>query len=189
MLKWLIRRWSKEETESAMRKLNFHLSNSFMNVKKDMDSLSLGMSKYDDRFKYFEQRLNFLESQFLTFFSQLQSNPQIKPEKTPSSESRKLIPETVLSNLTYTQKNLMITLYEYEQKLNSPISIKSLAKILYPDKNLSQVRTTITEYLEVLANHNLVTKTRRRRQTYAHVTDSGLALIKKIASKEKQKVN
>lgn len=189
MLKWFVKKWSKEETEESLRKLNFHLSNSFMNVKKDMDSLSLGISKNDEKFKYFEQRLNFLESQLLTLFSQIQNNPQIKSEKIPSPASRKLIPETVVSDLTYTQRNLLITLYEYEQKLNSPISIKSLAKILYPDKNLGQVRTTITEYLEVLASHNLIVKTRQRRQSYAHITDSGLALVKKIASKEKQKIN
>ena len=189
MLRWFVKKWSREETEASLRKLNFHLSNSFMNVKKDMDSLSLNISKNDDRFKYMEQRLNFLEAQILTLLSQTQTNPQIKTEKMPSSASRRLIPETVLSDLTYTQRNLLVTLYEYEQKLNSPISIKSLAKILYPDKNLSQVRTTITEYLEVLANHNLITKTRRRRQSYAQVTESGLALIKKLASKEKQKIN
>ncbi len=190
MFKWLFKRDIEEEIQDHLKKLNFHLANSFHNVKKDMDSMSSEVGINSERFNQIDQRLRFLESQILTLFSQKQ-NPQERIEELPSPGLISLNPEMVLSELTYTQKNLLVALYKYQVKLNTPISIKSLAKILYPDKKLSQVRTTITEYLDVLASHNLIQKTRKRRQSYAQVTETGRALLEKTVEKpkKKQKVN
>jgi len=189
MLKWLVRKWSKEETEESMRRLNFHLSNSFLNVKKDMDTLSRDISKNDDKFRYMEQRIHFLENQFLTLFSQLQKNPQ-KQQKTeellPPVASKTFKPEGVLSELTYTQKSLLIAIYDHQKALNAPLSTKSIAKIFYNGRDYNSVRTTITEYLDILASHGLIRKVRKRRQNYSHVTENGIQLIEKNLRKKKR---
>ena len=185
MFKWLFKRQVKEEITENLKNLNLHLANSFMNVKKDMDSLSSKASTHNEKFNQIDQRLKFIESQILTFMSQ-QTPQQEKIEEIPSN-----IPSldvgTVIEDLTYTQKKLLIALYKYQIKLNSPMTIKSLAKILYPDRKHGQVRTTITEYLDALASHGLVQKTRKRRQTYSNVTEKGEILIKTYLKKELKK--
>lgn len=195
MFKWLFKKQIKEEVDDNLKKLNFHLANSFMNVKRDMDSFNIEVSTSKEKFSQIEYRLKFIENQILMLLQQ--KTPKIVEEsrELPSPERLLDKPEMVLDDLTYTQKTLLRTLYEYQIKLNSPISIKSIAKILYPDKKLSQVRTTITEYLDVLASYNLIIKTRKRRQSYAQVTENGFSLIQDILKsepkllKKKQKVN
>lgn len=189
MLKWLIKKWSREGAEEALRKLNFHLSSSFLNVKKDMDALSRDINKNDDKFKYFEQRMSFLESQFLTLFSQMQQNNPQKEKKTKELPSPEISPitintEMVFSELTYTQKSLLLAIYDHQQAINAPLSTKSIAKIFYKERDYNSVRTTITEYLDILASHGLIKKTRKKRQNYSYVTERGVQLIEKSLRKK-----
>jgi hypothetical protein len=190
MFKFFFKKWAKEEIDSPIRKLSFHISNSFLNVKKDMDALSSENSVNSEKFVRIEQRMEFLEKQILIILS---SEKTPKEEIELPSRELKLLPETVLESLTFTQKKLLFALYEYQEKLESPISLKSLAKIMYPDKKYGQVRTTITEYLDVLASNGLIQKTRRRRQSYAQMTENGVIMVKENLKakrgRKKQKID
>ncbi|MAG45176.1 MAG: hypothetical protein CMH63_00180 [Nanoarchaeota archaeon] len=185
MFKWLFKRDIDEGIQDHLKKLNFHLANSFMNVKKDMDSMSTEVTVNGERFTQIDQRLRFLESQILTLFSQKQ-NPQEKTEELPSPGLLSLDPEMVLSELTYTQKSLLFAIYDHQKALNTPLSTKSIAKIFYSGRSYASVRTTITEYLDILASHGLIKKVKKRRQSYSHVTEQGINLIEKSVGKKKK---
>ena len=92
----------------------------------------------------------------------------------------------VLSELTYTQKSLLFAIYDHQKALNTPLSTKSIAKIFYSGRSYASVRTTITEYLDILASHGLIKKVKKRRQSYSHVTEQGINLIEKSVGKKKK---
>lgn len=188
MIKGFFKKWAKEEIEDALKKLNFHLSNSFFNVKKDMDTLTSRHSHTHNKTKYLEQRIEFIEKQLLTLLSSKPHHPVQEEKKVPSLESIPLLkqPEMVLNELTDTQKALLVTIYQHQIEMDTPLTIKYLAETLYPGR-YNQVRTTLIEYLEVLSSYGLVNKIRKKRLIYTHVTKKGEAIVEAYLKNNQRK--
>ncbi|MBI2507825.1 hypothetical protein HYV89_02625 [Candidatus Woesearchaeota archaeon] len=194
MFKWFTKKWAKEEIEDALRKLNFHISTSFLNVKKDMDQLTSHHSRHGDKLKSLEQRLGFLERQILAIVSSKDHRPSQEKRQVPSSEALQLMSppqNTILDELTDTQKGLLIEIYRHQSEMNTPLTIKYLAEALYPGR-YEQVRTTLIEYLDTLSSYGLIKKVRKKRLIYVHTTEKGASIVKnylKDKGKKKQRID
>jgi len=108
-----------------------------------------------------------------------QEKPTINPE------NKEFKPIEILEILTETQKiiflRLITLLKESGQKW---VSIKTLAQDLYPNKEYSQVRSTVSEYLDILMDNGLAKKQRKGKQTFISLTNKAYSIYKEQKSKE-----
>lgn len=178
MFSWLFKTGIKKEIN------NIHniLHNSFGNIKKDITNLHIIHLEKEKKLKEYEERLIRIETYL---FSKLESSKQrgnILSFDTPAGI------EDIYGHLTFTNLKIFRTLHDLQKRIdNKPISIKSLAKIIYPDKKYEKVRSTISEYLAQLSTAGLVSKQRQGKETFAEITDIGFELVEKLKQEGKTK--
>ena len=57
------------------------------------------------------------------------------------------------------------------------------------DKKYSEVRSTLSEYISFLVDHNLVRKYRKGKESYAGITERGLELLKQLDKDELEAID
>ena len=178
MFKWLFENTIKEQINKELTSLNEILSKSFSNIKKDMDNLRNEINKKNtpEKFSEFEQKLGILDDKILSVKASISSVEQT---------------EEINKDLTHTQQKILLALYELQKRIGQAISTKSLAKFIYNGRNYGSVRSTLSSYLEVLEENNLITKNKLGKESYSEVTDKGkeyvISHIKKKDIKKKLK--
>ncbi|MBS3157482.1 hypothetical protein J4442_04925 [Candidatus Woesearchaeota archaeon] len=188
MLKWLIGNHVKKEIKDHLNNLHLHLAHSFSNIKDDISNIHVHLKNKDQKFLELEHKIHLLETKL---FYALQ--PREAPKQIAESEEDEveLKEEAVRVDheLTHTQQTILAALYQLQSQFNSPISFKSLAKYLYPAKDYTAVRTTLSEYLDLLTEYNLVSKKKVGRETVAKTTKKGQKLAKSILKNKNNKLN
>nr|MBI4157119.1 hypothetical protein [Candidatus Woesearchaeota archaeon] len=116
-----------------------------------------------------------------------QSENLVYDENEEDTDKSRII-DLNLANLTFTQKLLLKNIHELKTKYNQDlISSKSLAKYIYPGRGYDSVRTTLSEYLNILLEQGLIKKERIGRRMIITLTKDGEELSKEITKKEKTK--
>ncbi len=101
----------------------------------------------------------------------------IAPQYNPEIQETPINPQITTSNdildtLTETQRIILLRLVTLVKESGQDwVTIKNLAQDLYPNKEYSQIRSTLSEYIGVLVDNNLVKKQRRGKQTYVSLTE------------------
>ncbi len=186
----------KEGKEAHERIDQVHrvLKNSFENVKEDIQELgdwqrTLEMSHKEHKYKLedIHQRLKRIENYIFSLNNlhnqKVESTKQVQKKEIEELEDIS-DSKDVLNILTATQVNMFIKLYQLQKQVGSKISYKSLASILYKDKNYNEVRSTLSEYISFLVDHDLVKKYRKGKESYAGITERGLELLEKLDQEE-----
>ena len=176
-----------KKREDKLDNIHTKLHTSFINVKKDIE----GISKWITHFKAkhythdqnyenlnkeihnIKEEIRYLKNLFIAHY-QTKEEPKINKE-----EILQPIPqEKILESLTLTQKELLKALARilYEHDIES-VSLKEIKEEYYPEKSYSEVRTTISQYLDILIELGLVNKKRKGRQTYVSLTEKGKRLL------------
>lgn len=168
MIFGLIKKVIQKHWQNDLSKLHQNLSISFGNIRNDIEEIHTFLQQHKELFNHFENRISTLENN-LDY-----SNEPFKPE--------------INKDLTSTQKKIFLAIYEIQNKANSNVSsLKSLSKLLYPNKKLSSIRSTISEYIKVLEKQGLIVKKRIGKETYVALTEQGILSIKQLNKKRKKK--
>jgi len=181
------------EFEKSIKHLRKSLIVSFNNIKKDISHIHGRISdvhsthhskilEHESRIISVEQKLDMLIN-LLNTKEQIQTQTEIK---LTSDELERI--EEIVDTLTDTQKKSFIVLSQLQNQIGKGgISFKSIARLLYPEKKYSSVRSTISEYFTVLHELGLINKRRRGKESTVSVSELGQKVIKKIARPKKLK--
>lgn len=63
-----------------------------------------------------------------------------------------------------------------------------LAREIYPDKEYSQIKSTLSEYINILIENNFIKSQRRGKKTYISLTDKGKKFIKEAKKPIKEEI-
>ncbi len=193
MVWWLFRK-KREIDEQQLERLMINLKYSFNNIKKDIALIHTQIRKLEDTDSDVIKKLYSLDSTISNLepkFKSLQAPG--KKLTTENTEEEKILEDqshhnSIIKSLTTTQQEIFRTIYSIQQQLDTEdVSIKSLAKVYYPDKKYEDVRSTISEYLTMLSTLGLVNKKRKGKEAYVSLTDSGSKIIEKIKIKFEEK--
>ena len=186
MLSWLIGKHVKLEIKDHFHNFHLHLSNSFSNIKKDISNIHTHLNTKEQKILDLERKISTLENKFL-YLLQIKEEPKERESPKELVFEEKNLPISDLASMTFTQQAIIKAIYQLQIQLNSPISFKSLAKYLYPGKKYSAVRTTLSEYIDLLSTYNIVKKDKVGRETVAAMTKKGEKLAEEIVKKDRQK--
>ena len=105
------------------------------------------------------------------------------PEQTKESETN--THADLFESLTETQQALFLRLGTLIKESGQEwIPLKFLAQEIYPDKEYGKVRSTISEYVDVLGEFNLLDKKRRGKQSYVTLSKKGKAFFEQNKKSE-----
>ena len=184
---WLFGRNNKK-IEDKIQLLDQILQKSFLNIKGDISSIGNWIEKFN--FENKEQNLKIQDLQ-----NRIDFILRVLEQKTIlSQEEKKEIPEikiqtNILDTLTDTQKLIFLRLNTLQKEAkDSWITLKYLAQELYPNKSYNSIRSTLSEYTDILIDVGLVIKKRKGKQTLISLTEKGQKLLEQIKSNKKQKL-
>jgi hypothetical protein len=189
-----------------MNKIADNLKTSFVRVKADIkvvrDWLSFFKTQseeHEQRFKNVESRIEEL-SEVVAYMADRDQNrpqqPQTHQQTTKEPQyyeyekriSPPLPQKTILEGLTETQQALFLRIGAFQRESGQDWTpLKSLAQDIYPGKSYDRVRSTISEYVGLLADVGLIRKMRKGKQTYVSITEQGQVYFKKNESKSPKK--
>ncbi len=180
MVWWLFSKKSERNIHPHIKKIEQTLKNSFKNIKSDVVAISSHISKHNNHIGDIHKRLNQIEQTVAFLHNKLENNLEL------DIDEEELIPnkEKIVDNLTTLQRTILARLANLQSESNeSWISAKNLTEDLYPEKEYSQIRPMMSDYLNILLDFGLINKVRKRRQTYVSLTKKAINLV----SKNKQK--
>src|SRR3989344_2355087 len=124
MLKWLIGNHVKKEIKDHLHNLHLHLANSFSNIKEDISKIHIHLQNKDKKLEELENKIHQLENKLFYVISSRKEEPRQLEEPEEDYEEQKEIKTELydLTNLTFTQQTLIVTIYRLQSQLGSPIS-------------------------------------------------------------------
>lgn len=191
MFGWLFSRPIKKEVKDHLHSLHNQLTNSFSNIKHDISNIHTHLQNKDKRLAEVEEKIQLLENKLIYLLQpkkRLKQSENLVYDENEEDTDKSRIIDLNLANLTFTQKLLLKNIHELKTKYNQDlISSKSLAKYIYPGRGYDSVRTTLSEYLNILLEQGLIKKERIGRRMIITLTKDGEELSKEITKKEKTK--
>jgi len=182
-----------KETVEAMQK---SLKVSFENIKKDFSTIDKHNKvfhekhekhekkheEHDTRLQQFNQRLLALEnaiSQFNTKSIDNIGHTEVYVEEELEYDS--------LQELTEVSQKICYILAALAQENKELVTLKNLADEMYPGKDYSRIRSTISQYTTELEELGYVQKKKKGRHVYIKSTEKNPFLKEKIILKKKIK--
>lgn len=186
---------------SEVEAINQNLRVSFSKIRSDISAIKEVLSQLletdvirESQIKDLDKRLEELGE--VVSYTQ-ESNKVIENQNLASKEEERYVfprvvsedlpkeAEKILEILTSTQKAILFNIINLikESGINL-LSAKIIAQECYPDKEYSSIKSTISEYLDILAGLNIVKRVRKGKQLYISLTEKGSV----IQDKTKQKI-
>ncbi len=204
---WFFGKRDDQRAHERIDEVHKLLKNSFKNVKFDISELGSWQKSLEESHQEHKSKINELSKKLIIIEKQLNeflSNSKTKKEVIEeefieeNSEEENQYEDQEVSNglisiLTTTQTEIFIKIYQLQKQVGSKISYKSLAAILYRDKDYNNVRSTLSEYTSLLVEQGLVQKYRKGKEIYVGLTNRGIKFLqnlqksRKIDSKNKSK--
>ena len=182
MVWWLL----KKRDEEAHKKIdNIHnsIQGSFGNIRKDIEAINGHIKRHNNNSESFHKRLLAIEQKLMKFEEHFMG----ETEDESVEEAIKVKKEDFIEDLTQTQKLIFLTIYEMEKQLGQEISIRSLAELLYKEKEYDQVRSMLSRFISELTDLSLVKKKRVGKQVYVSTTTQGARIAKQAIVENKRK--
>ncbi len=185
MFSWIFKQGIKREIKKEIEHVHNILHNSFGNIKQDITDLNNKHSNLHDFHLEKEKKLDEYENRIIRLENYI-LNQLEKPLLRVKKEKFEEPINEFFKTLTHTHQKIFVTLYQLQESLEGhPISIKSLSKIIYPDKKYSAIISTLSEYISFLETSGLISKVRRGREMLIEITDQGLEYIEKLKEEGK----
>ena len=177
---------------SRIKTMEQNLKNSFFNIKKDIHKVNNIVFSHDDKINHLKERVHYLENiiKNLRVLDSVEESPKEKSKKenieqTINTDISINNPTIKWGDLTNIQQNLFMRLGLLQIEANQRrIAMKHLAEELYPEKTYNDVRSMISDYVNLLNEHGLVKKTRKGRQIFVSTTEKGLIFYDKAKKKK-----
>ncbi len=185
MVWWLFFKKREEAIHPHLKKVEFTLRNSFNNIRKDISAISSHITKHEDHLQSIYKRLEKLEQGMHILHNNVEASDNLEVDSEFIADNK----EKVVDNLTTVQKSILLRLAHLQSESDEPwISAKNLTEDLYPEKEYSQIRPMMSDYLNILLDFGLINKIRKRRQTYISLSKKSLNFIPKSKQKKLIKI-
>ncbi|MEK6936500.1 MAG: hypothetical protein AABW58_00340 [Nanoarchaeota archaeon] len=198
---WLFTNKKRETTSShdihifsKVKTMEENLKNSFFNIKKDIHKVNNIVFSHDDKLNHLKERVHYLENVIRNLNSldsvedpKEKSNKKESPEQPVINTAGISISNPVIKweDLTNIQQSLFMRLgLLHIESGQRRIAMKHLAEELYPEKTYNDVRSMISDYVNLLNEHGLIKKTRKGRQIFISVTEKGSIFYDKAKRKK-----
>lgn len=180
MVFWLFRR-KKNTSHEHLSGLYNSLSSSFSHIKSDLEQISYWINHFQEKHETHEEkfdtilkRLNRMEA----LISDLQENIYEKESVLEREdvveagyEEPLEIKQDLWESLTEKQQRMCAVLAAMQKEFPDQwFTLKYLAQELYPDKEYSKVRSTVSQFITTLEELGLVKRRRKGKQTYVYST-------------------
>jgi len=180
MVWWLFSKKREDKIHPHIKKIESALKNSFGNIKSDIFAITSHIGKHNNHIGDIHKRLDKIEQNILFLHNKLENNLELDIDEEELVSNK----EKIVDNLTTLQKTILVRLANLQTESNEPwISAKNLTEDLYPEKEYSQIRPMMSDYLNILLDFGLINKIRKRRQTYVSLTKKAVNLIPKNKQK------
>lgn len=192
MFGWLFDKHIKEGIKDHLSSLHINLNHSFSKIKEDILNIHNHLQNKEKRLLELEGKIYSLEDRLDYLFQKksqqiTSNNVENFIEEIEETDNAEII-ELNLMNLTFTQKSFLKNIYEIKTKHSRDlVTPKSLAGYIYPGRRYESVRTTLSEYLNILFELGLIKKERMGRRLIITLTKKGEELSKGIIKREKKK--
>ncbi len=179
-----------------LKNIEDSLKNSFFNVKKDIAKINTFLYHHDNSLAHLKERILFLEARL----SELNNHKyhekivaEIPKNEPPSYNDIEFSKDTdkkpnllvKWEDLTNIQQNIFLRLGLLQiESSQRRIAMKHLAEELYPEKEYNDVRSMISDYINLLNEYGLIKKTRKGRQIFISITEKGLIYYDKTKRKK-----
>jgi len=184
------KRKKERDLNKQFEELNIRLKNSFDYIKKDMHHVSSWISHFknkhedhDKQFRILLNRINRIENELekLQNFAGSEPHENLEPEvRDLESDDEPQNFNTAWDSLTFTQQKILWKLAMLQKELpNQWISLKYLAQEMYPDKEYSAVRSTLSQFVTQLEEFGFLKRKRKGKLAYVCSTKKNPALKKK----------
>ncbi len=181
--------------QESIDRLNTNLRHSFLKIKDDIKTIKAWIEYFESQHKEHKTKFKQVESRLVQmdeFVSYVMLSPQ-KQEKLTQQEAvlqeevKEILEQAptpqylkLLEDLTETQKTMFYRLALLLKEAGQEwVTIKTLATDLYPNKPYDQVRSTASEYANVLIESGLLEKRRRGKHTFITITPKGKQVVEK----------
>ncbi|MBI2672353.1 hypothetical protein HYX16_05450 [Candidatus Woesearchaeota archaeon] len=183
---------------SKIKDIEGNIKSSFFNIKKDIQKINDFIDHHDNKINHLKERVIFLEKAL----------KDMSGAKSPSNYSQRLIDydfedddleeksasSIMISpikweDLTNIQQSIFWRLGLLQTESNqNVVAMKQLSEELYPEKKYNDVRSMMSDYINLLSEYGLVKKIRRGRQIFLSVTEKGTEFFDKNKKKKLLKV-
>ena len=175
---------------NKLKSMEENIKNSFFNIKKDISKINSLLYHHDNNINHLKERIVYLES----FLHDINEHKQRKlTQEIPKNEivledtsapSQVSTPTVKWEDLTAIQQNMLLRLGLLQiESSQRRIAMKHLSEELYPEKQYNDVRSMISDYINLLNEYGLVKKTRKGRQIFISVTEKGTLFYDKTKRK------
>ena len=182
MVWWLLKK-RDEEAHKKIDHIHNSIQGSFGNIRKDIEAINGHIKQHNNNSESFHKRLLALEQRLM----KIEEHFIEEAEDESVEESIKVKKEDFIGDLTQTQKLIFLTIYELEKQIGQEISIRSLAEVLYKEKEYDQVRSMLSRFISELTDMSLVKKKRTGKQVFVSTTAQGAKIAKQTIVENKRK--
>ena len=195
--------WSpKKRNDTSAEQLaaiNANLKISFSRIRADIEAIKEWLHYFqttqeqnNGRFETIESRVDELGAVLAYMEEAPKGQAEIFKEDPRSLQPSPMVEEEpemepkLLAGMTETQKLIFFRMGTLLKESGQEwIAIKALAQELYPEKAYDQVRSTVSEYLAILAEAGIVKKKRVGKITFIALTTKGATLFPQVKTEEK----
>ena len=187
---WLFSNKRTKEDYSVIHNFHFlnkvktmeeNLKNSFFNIKKDISKVNSLLYHHDNNLNHLKERVTYLETLLKDLHykdakrtKEIPKNIEITEKEPVSLPTSVNISTVKWEDLTNIQQNMLLRLGLLQMESSQRrIAMKHLAEELYPEKTYNDVRSMISDYVNLLNEHGLIKKTRKGRQIFVSITERG----------------
>ena len=177
----------KPHPHKRIDNLNKTVHQSFSNLRNDMEHVSKLLHHFDNRhkghdnnFKKLMKRLEDIESIIKDGKTRPFGKEDMEKESLNSPPEELPLEDPLWESLTETQQRLCWKLAALQKEMPDQwISLKYLAQELYPDKEYSTVRSTLSQFISALEEMGIVKRKRKGKQAYVYSTNKNPCNTKK----------
>lgn len=196
MLNFFKKRSDDDQLKKTVSAMQESLKKSFENIRKDFSTIDTHHREFHDRHddhdeshKEHRDNIQSISERLIALersIAQLQ-NVEYEPVQVRVSEEPELEFDEIESMTEVSQKICFI-LAALIQENKELVTLKSLAEEMYPDKEYSKIRSTISQYTTELEELGYVQKKKKGKNVYIKSTDKNPFLKDKKLLKKKIKI-
>jgi len=169
MLSWLFKRG----IDSRFEKVHSSIHGSFKNVKEDISQISHWINHFKKKHDSHDENIGLILKRLQALESHISSNSYIYEEPITEVENEEELNDLDQRNwneLTDVQQHLAwVALSLDKEEPKTWHSLKKIALELYPNREYSEVRTTISHYVRLLEEFGIVERKRIGNQSLLRI--------------------
>jgi hypothetical protein len=184
---------SDDQLKTTVEAMQESLKKSFGNIKKDFSTIDTHHrdfhgrhEKHDEAHVEHRENIKLLSERLIALERSIAQLKNTEYEPIQVSEESEL-EFNEIESMTEVSQKICFILAALAQENKELVTLKSLAEEMYPDKEYSKIRSTISQYTTELEELGYVQKKKKGKNVYIKSTDKNPFLKDKSLLKKKNK--